>query len=282
MRNIFWYSMRIGVLTGVLAAVGAVSVHAADDELQQKFQGFNLQGYADNGDKAWDVKGDTADVKGSEIEITNVVANSYGEQKVNVTAEKGVIDQASGNMQLNKDVVITSEQGAQILTDSLQWSRNDDLVTTEDNVTITDDNFSVRGKGMEARPGLKNAKIHEDVTVMVDTEPEKELNKILTITSDGPMVMDQAKGFAMFQDNVVAVQEDQTLKADKMEIFFDLENNKIKELVCSGHVMVEKGENRTYAEKAVYNAVNQKITLSGRPKLIMLTEGKDAITSLGN
>lgn len=281
MRNIFWCSMRVGVWAGLLGLVGVVAVYAGD-ELQQKFQGFNLQGYADNGDKAWDVKGDTADVKGSEIEITNVVANSYGEQKLNVTAEKGVINQASGNMQLNKDVVITSEQGAQIMTDSLQWSRNDDLVSTEDNVLITDDNLSVRGKGMEARPGLKNAKIHEDVTVMMDTEPEKELNKILTITSDGPMVMDQAKGFAMFQDHVVAVQEDQTLKADKMEIFFDLENNKIKELVCTGHVMVEKGENRTYAEKAVYNAVNQKITLSGRPKLIMLTEGENAITSSGN
>ena len=65
-------------------------------EPDQQFQGFNLQGYTDTGDKSWDVKGDTADINGSEIILSNVNANTYGDQKMNVTAQAGTIDQVNG------------------------------------------------------------------------------------------------------------------------------------------------------------------------------------------
>lgn len=253
----------------------------ADDSGQQ-FQGFNLQGYTDEGKKAWVVNGDTADISGSDIKISNVDAESYGDEKVNLTAETGTIDRASGNIHLEKDVVITSERGAQLLTDSLDWSRNDDLVETNDDVVITNQGLTATGKGMKARPGLKTAQIHEDVTVTVDTQPKAADAKTVTITCDGPMVIDQAKALATFEKNVVAVQDDQTLTADRMEMYFDETNQKIKEMVCIGHVVIVRGENKTFAERAVYSGAERKLVLSGRPKLILVTEGSSAITSLGD
>ena len=252
------------------------------EEQNQKFQGFNLQGYGENGEKTWDVNGDSADIHGSEIKLSNVVANSYGKDKVNVTAQNGTVDQASGNMLLQKDVVVTSDSGAQLLTDSLDWNRQKDTVTTQDGVIITHEGLTATGKGMEARPGLKSAQINKDVTVRVDPSAYKSDSKTITVTSDGPMVIDEANSMASFEENVVAVSEDRILKADKMEIYFDAKAKTIKQMVCTGHVEITQGENKSYADKAVYHADEKRVVLSGRPKLIMLTEGNNVFSAFGN
>jgi len=184
-----------------------ITAFVSAEEPEQKFKGFNLQGYKEDGEKAWDVNGDTADIEGTKVKLSNVVANSYGDQKVNVTAEEGTIDQANGNMHLERDVIITSQDGSQLVTDSLDWNRNEDTVTTEDDVLITDKRLTVTGTGMKAKPGLKNAKIEEDVTVVLDTEIEDSENDKVTITCDGPVTIDQIESVAEFVENVVAVQD---------------------------------------------------------------------------
>lgn len=275
------YKRIIYICAGLALALSSGRLYA--EEPEQKFQGFNLQGYDDRGEKAWNVNGDTADIMGSEIILSNVDANTFGEQKMNVTAKTGTVDQASGKMHLEEDVVITSEDGKRLMTDSLDWNRTEDLVTTEDDVVITDERMMATGKGMKARPGLKTAKINEDVTVMIETETEeKEESKTVTITSDGPMVIDQAESVATFEDNVVGVQGDRTLKADRMEVYFDKEMTTIKKMICLGNVEIEQGENKTFAKKAVYDAAEQKLTLLGRPKLILLTEGESLFAASGN
>jgi LPS export ABC transporter protein LptC/lipopolysaccharide transport protein LptA len=281
LKIVFLTLMRIFCLLAFIIIVCSPGLLYADDP-EQKFQGFNLQGYNDSGEKAWNVNGDTADIIGSKIKLFNVDANSFGKQKMNLTAETGILDQVSGNMHLEKDVVVTSERGTRLMTDSLDWHKEADLVKTDDDVLITDEGLTVTGKGMEARPGLKTAQIQENVTVLLDTEAKEQGGKTVTITCDGPLEIDQAQSKATFQENVVAVQENQTLKADKMEIYFDGEKNTIKEMICTGNVIIVQGDNKTFAEKAIYDAVSQKLTLYGRPKLIIVTEGENAITSFGN
>ena len=142
--------------------------------------------------------------------------------------------------------------------------------------------MTLTGQGMQAHPAMKTAQIEKDVTATMDTEPEPEITKMMTITSDGPMVVDQTKSYAVFQDNVVAMQEGQTMTADRMEIYFDEEKKQIKQMICTGHVVMIRGENKSFADKAVYDGVERRLTLSGRPKLILLVEGNNAITSVGN
>src|SRR3989338_9426036 len=265
----------------LIVMMGAGGVARAGEPGQQ-FEGFNLQGYTEDGKKAWTVNGDNADILGDKIKISNVDAESYGDEKVYLTAETGTIDQKSSTIHLEKDVVITSERGTQMTTDSLDWNRNEDLVKTKDDVLITDKDMTMTGTVMEAHPGMKTAQIDKDVTVTMDTQPDPEVTSQITITSDGPMVIDQTKSYAVFEDNVVAVQADQTLKADRMEIFFDETKKQIKEMICSGHVVIIRGANQSFADKAVYNGLERKLTLSVRPKLILVTEGENAITALGN
>ena len=272
------------ILTCTILLVGSMVLHA--EEPAQQFEGFNLEGYSQNGQKSWDVKGETADIMGNLIKLNNIVANAYGDEKMNLTAQNGTIDQGSGKMHLEKDVVITTETGTKMTTDSLDWEREKDLVTTNDPVKLTNKDMTATGTGAIAHPGLKTAQMNEDVTVNVKSDsqtPENEPTKIqnVTITCDGPLEIDQAKQMAIFNKNVVAVQEGRTLKADKIEMYFDMVTNRIKQMVCLGNVEITQGENITYSEKAVYNAGDQKLILSGRPKLI-LNIGENGLAPLGN
>ena len=257
------------------AESGSTQENATPDGNQQ-FQGFNLQGYTDGGEKAWDVNGEKADIVGDTISITNVDANQYNKQPLNLKAKTGVVNKTTGSIHLEKDVVITSNDGAQFKTNSLQWERDKDLVTTDDPVEVTTEKgMSATGTGLIAKPSLGTAQVNKDVTVKVETQPDKPNtgSSELTITSDGPMEIDQKSNKATFTKNVVAAQEGRTLNSDRMEVYFDPETQKIKRLVCLGNVVITQGENSSTSETAIYTAGDQKLVLTGRPKLILMTQG---------
>jgi LPS export ABC transporter protein LptC/lipopolysaccharide transport protein LptA len=241
-----------------------------DAAIQQEFEGFNLNGYTDGGEKAWEINGDKANVMDDKVKITNVNANSFGDQSVNLKSKTGSIDKASGDVHLEKDVVITSQEGVTMTTDTLDWRRNESLVSTDDPVEFTDDAMKVTGKGMVAHPNLKTASIQENVKAEVSTKPSNKPSQNMTIESDGPMEMDQVEQKAIFNENVVAteVSTGRQLKADKMEVFFDQKAKSIKKLICTGNVSIHQGENVSYANKLIYDGATQKMTLSGSPKLV--------------
>lgn len=244
-------------------------------ETGQQLEGFNLVGYGEAGDKAWDVKGTTATIEEKQIDITNVDANAYGQEDMNVTAKTGRIDKESGNMRLEKDVVVTTETGTKMLTDSLDWEKQKDLVTTQDDVTILRDNMKAVGKGITAHPGLKQAQLNQDVTVEYTPKPDDTMKDMITISCDGPMEVDYAGQTATFNNNVIALQGDRKLMADKMQIFFDQGKKQIKEMICTGNVLIVQGENTSFSDKAVYEAGEQKIKLYGRPKLLLHMQDKE-------
>lgn len=253
-----------------IAQDGSSNEDVKQKAIEQEFEGFNLNGYTDGGQKAWDINGDRANISDEKVKITNVNANTYGEQNVNLKSKKGSIDKASGDVHLEKDVVITSDQGAQVTTDTLNWKRSENLVSTEDPVEIKDDTLTITGKGLVAQPDLKTASIQENVKADVSAMPQPGVSQNISITSDGPMEMDQLKQVVVFNDNVVAteISTGRQLKADKMEVYFDEKAKGIKKLVCIGNVSVKQGENISYSEQLTYDAVTQKMTLTGKPKLV--------------
>jgi len=48
----------------------------------------------------------------------------------------------------------------------------------------------------------------------------------------------------------------------------------VKDIVAEGNVKIKRGDNMTYSEKAVYDAVSKKVSLAGRPKLVIYQEGE--------
>ncbi|MDP8266112.1 MAG: LPS export ABC transporter periplasmic protein LptC [Candidatus Aceula meridiana] len=277
-------SLACIVVIGLAFSFSSFAQNEEEDLSGQSFEGFDLVGYGEDGDKTWDLKGETAKVEGSQINITNVDANSYGQEDMNVTAKTGKVNKDSGQMRLEGDVVMTTETGAQMLTDAIDWDKEKDVVSTEEEVTILRENMKAVGQGAFAQPGLKTAQLNKDVTVEYDRSSDKDpLAGVLTVTCDGPMEIDYEKQTAVFNENVIAVDEDRKLMADKMLLFFDQKTSKIDQVVCIGNVLIVQGENASYSDKAVYKAQEKKIILSGRPKLLMyMDQNKDNNVSFGN
>ncbi len=129
-----WQAIRVAAETGLLQNIdlwfemvecrnSVTMTFMPDGRLLVTEKRGRLYIVTEEGDKSWDINGDTADIVGTKITLSNVDANSYGEQKMNLTAETGEVDQVSGNMHLKTDVVITSEEGQQLTTDSLNWDK---------------------------------------------------------------------------------------------------------------------------------------------------------------
>lgn len=262
-------------LTLILLFVSSIVIHAED--APQQFQGFDLAGYGEGGKKTWDVKGDHADIIGDIVKLTDIIANAYGEEQTNLTAKYGTLDRATGKMHLEKDVVVTTDTGAKLTTDSLDWEREKDLVTTPDKVVINQEGMTATGTGAMAHPNLNTAQLNQDITVEVVPKPQDAMGDVVTITCDGPLEMDYKGQRAVFNQNVIALQTDRKLIADKMEVTFNPDTKQIQDMICTGHVSIIQGENTTYSDKAVYNAQDQKLTLSGSPKLIFYAENKKAL-----
>jgi len=275
--------MKIKIFLTVFVFVFCAVIGRADESTDsdtssgtgQQLQGFNLNGYSNTGEKTWDINGTKADITDTNIQITNVDANFYGKEQANLTADHGTIDKTNGNVNLKDNVVITSvDRGTQMTTDTLDYNRNKDLVSTQDPVKITDSQGIVTGQGMSAHPNLKKAKINKHVKAVVNTQDKDDPdNQVITVTSDGPMQMDQANMYAVFIDHVIAVEAStgRELHSDKMEIWFDQATKKIKKAICTGHVKAIQGPNVSYADKMIYEGATQMLTMIGRPKIVFDT-----------
>jgi len=239
----------------------------------QQLEGFNLNGYTTGGKKSWEINGDKADISDEKIKITNVDANAFDKQKVNLKSRTGTINKISGDINLKDNVVITAERGTQMTTDTLDWKRNQDLITTKDPVKIVDKQGVITGKGLTAHPNLKQGSINQDVKAVLNTTKDLVPNQTATITCDGPMQMDQLKMVAVFNINVVAVEAStgRQLRADKMTVYFDDKNKKIRKVICKGHVSFIQGVNASYADEMVYDGDDQQLIMTGRPKLVFDT-----------
>ena len=259
----------------ILAIVLFNGLAIAEENSDQKFLDFDLVGYGSGGKKTWDVKGQSADIFESVVRLNNVVGNVYGEEDMNLTAKKGSMNKATGNMHLEQDVVATTKSGARLTTDSLDWQRKIDLITTEDKVKLERENMTAVGSGVKASPSLKQAKLDKDVTVNINTDPKKAGGNWTTITSDGPLEIDYQKQFAVFNKNVKAVDQQGTIYADIMEVYFDFKTKQLTKIVCKGNVKIEKGENTSFSDEAVYLASEKRVILTGRPKLMLFTEGEE-------
>src|SRR5471030_3029950 len=117
MNNKIIFSFLVLVLCSIVCRADESAENAP---ASQQLQGFNLNGYSNDGQKTWDVNGTKADISDTSIQITNVDANFYGKEQANLTADHGTINKTNGNVDLKDNVVITSnDRGTQMTTDTL-------------------------------------------------------------------------------------------------------------------------------------------------------------------
>ncbi|MDI6606315.1 MAG: LPS export ABC transporter periplasmic protein LptC [Candidatus Omnitrophota bacterium] len=276
-------------------AVGFAEDKKAEETSDQQINDFNLVGYGEKGKKSWDLAGTTADIFTDVVKLQNVEGNLYGkEEDVNLLADRGDFNKQDGKIHLEDNVVITTTSGMKLTTDSLDYDRKNQLMTTPDIVNIERENLTAVARGAQGEPTLKKVALKEDVRLDImplnaKDDPSGQKEKII-ITCDGPLEIDYEKNIAEFNKNVKVDRDNSQIYSDKMIVYFlpgekkaegakedaagnntsgGLMASKIDKIFARGNVKVVRGENTSYSDEAIYNAGESKIILQGRPKLIL-------------
>lgn len=95
----------------------------------------------------------------------------------------------------------------------------------------------------------------------------------IEITSD-TVEGDQKQNRITFKGNVVAKQEEATLYANMITVYYDAEMKKMKEIVATGNVKIIHLERRATCQKATFLQNENKIILEGEATL---REGENVV-----
>jgi len=270
-------------------------------ESDQQINDFSLAGYADKGKKSWDISGKSADIFTEVVKLQDVTGNLYGEKEdIKLTANRGDFNKIDGKVSLKDDVVITTSSGAKLTTDSLDWDRKNQLVSTSDVVNIAKENMLTTAQGAIGQPDLNKITLQKDVKVDINPAPDKKqpegnLKDKIAITCDGPLEIDYQNNIATFKNNVKVDNDGLLILSDAMDVYFvrakddgaavgtevTALGSKIDKIIARGNVKITRGQNVSYSDEAVYNGLSKKITLKGQPRLIIYST-EDLNASFGN
>jgi len=269
----------------------------APQESDQQISDFSLAGYGDKGKKSWELSGKSADIFSDVVKLKDITGNLYGkEEDIKLTSDNGDFNKAEGKIHLENNVVITTTSGAKLTTDSLDWDRKNSVVSTQDLVNIVRDNMVASGQGARGETNLKKVNLQKDVKVKLVPEGKgkdeaEAARENIVITCDGPMEIDYERNIAVFTNNVKVDRQDSVIYCDTMDVYFlksaekkeaaqekegeksaaagFMSDTSIDRIICRGNVRIVRGENVSYSEEAIYTAKDKKITLTGRPKLVL-------------
>lgn len=276
----------------IAALAMAVPVWAEPQPAPGQMDNFSLSGFCEKGKKNWDVAGTSADIDAKVIKLNDVQSNLYGDNSTTkLTAQKGDFNRDDGKLHLEKDVVVTTSEGARLTTDQLNWDRKAQVVSTPSKVNIEKADMVITGEGAYGRTDLNKVDLQKDVNVRIAGagQGQKEQRAPVSIRCDGALQIDYAGNTAVFNTNVVVVTADCRIESDTLEVFFsrssrksgrgpdDFGGSKIDRLVAKGNVKITRNDNISYCEEATYTAADRKVVLSGSPRLVIYpSEGSDA------
>jgi lipopolysaccharide export system protein LptA len=95
------------------------------------------------------------------------------------------------------------------------------------------------------------------------------------ITADS-LSVDQKAGTAIFTDNVVIVQGEMRLSAQKVVVVYREETGEIAKVEASGDVVLVSGEDAAESDQADYNVEDGTIVMSGN---VLVAQGPSALTA---
>ena len=252
------------------------SASPAAPESSQAMSGFTLTGYQEDGSKKWILDGLDAAVDGNiaTIRQPNGVGFDVG-RKAYLTASVAQVDQVSRHVRLENEVTIHTTDGLWFTTDILHWIPDKNEMATDQAVRIETDHMLLRGRGLTGQAELKVAVIPTDIEMVLnpsDHELAAGQGQQVTITCDGPLSFDYAKGIAVFEHNVHVKDPNGDLYSDKLVAYLDQTSHTIRYAEAFGRVRIHQNQNTALSEKAIYEPAIGKITLVGRPSLLVYPE----------
>jgi len=246
------------------------------EEEQHKVYSFSFSKYTPSGEKEIEIEGDTANVLSQNVILSNVIAKAYAEEgPVMITADDGEFNKGTNIVHLENNVVAATQEGARLLTPSLDIHPATKLMETEDRAVVRKDNIDIEGDGARGDSGLKKVQFHKNVTVVIQSDdPDNPVPTI--ITCDGPLNVDYANYVAHFRDNVVTTDHRGKLTAEAMDVYYDKSRRRVDKIVAQGNVVIMTADgNATYGDKVIYYAKEGRIVIGGSTEAVYFPGSED-------
>jgi len=286
----------------LLSSIGFAQEQDSSVDSEQQINDFSLAGYGEKGQKTWDLSGKSADIFDDLVKLKDIEGNLYGEkEEIVLTADEGAFNKSDGNIHLQENVIVTTSSGAKLTTDSLDWNRKENLVSTKDEVNIEKENMVTTALGATGLPNLNKVNLEKNVKVEMNQqglsggERSNADEGKTVITCDGPLEIEYEKNIAIFKNNVKVDRDDSQIYSDNMEVHFlsgekGVEDNNnpsvlganIKSIIAEGNARIVRGENVSYSDKVIYSNSDKKITLLGKPRLVIYSTEDFKNASAGN
>lgn len=141
-------------------------------------RGVHLRNFQE-GDTRWVLRADSASVfrDRKRVETERVTIDFLdGDRHVStLTADRGVLLQATDDLEARGHVRVVADDGAVLRTEVLFWDHQRSRIHTDEPVEITRGEDVLQGVGLEADPGLSNVDLKREVRGRVRSAPESLL-----------------------------------------------------------------------------------------------------------
>ena len=254
------------------------SSESANPNATERMSGFTLTGYQQDGGKRWQMEGVGAHADGNIVTIHHPNAVGYQpDRTAYLTASAAQVDQTNRHIRLEHDVTIHTSDGLWLTSPVLHWIPDENQMATDQPVRIETDHMLLRGRGASGLTQLKQATIFEDIELVLnpsDGEAGGHVGQQVTITCDGPLEFDYGNSIATFHENVHVKDPNGDLYSDRLIAYLNQATHTIRYAEAIGRVRIHQQQNTALSNRAVYEPAIGKITLVGKPSLLVYPSGE--------
>lgn len=200
----------------------------------QVIEHFVLEGFDDNGNRIWELVGDSAHID---------------EQQ---------------DVFIEKNVVLTLQESTKIRTDKVLWQNKKSQFVTNQSVKVHHDQVEITGSGALGRMDQKFVQINQNIRMLI--------NAGTIITCRGPLRIHQSENRIVLYRDVWILDERGAVSSDRMDAYYDTEARQVIAVIARGNVRVSRGEDVTYSDTAIYDARTGSVKLEGAPEIDIRSE----------
>ena len=200
----------------------------------QSLQKFSLTGFDDKGKTFWNLVGETAKIDSSQTVF------------------------------LDQNVVLKLKDDTLIKTDHVRWSQEEGVLKTTAPVFVTHKDVKIQGVGAVGKPSESFVQLNRNIEM--DIKPGTHLS------CQGPMKIFYKDNKIIVYRKVKITDDRGVVTANRMDVFFDPNEKKIRQIVAIGNVTIERGTDTTHSQRAIYSVATGSIRLEGNPEITLHKE----------
>lgn len=261
------------------ASSGAESNPTAAQQMSE----FTLTGYGVDGSKRWVLQGQGASIENGFVTIHRPDGIGYEPSRTAyLTASVAQVNQANRHVRMEHEVTIHTSEGLWFTTPILHWMPDRNEMATEHPVRIETDHMLLRGRGAQGFTQLKQMTVLRDIELVLNPSDQDSPGggpKQVTITCDGPLAFDYEHHIATFEQNVHVRDPSGDLYSDQLIAYLEPDTHTIRYAEAIGRVRIHQQQSTALSERAIYEPVVGKITLVGKPSLLIYPDDESPTTA---